>query len=116
MMIKKTVFQILIILSVSLFGACQDEIVYVNKSPGEIIGEQIMELAKKENISFMSFATERPNDMAYPFTIKGEIMLIDEGNEILYYNLNYVHHFDLGYRPSYTHGTVECISIMFFRP
>jgi|AGTN01.1.fsa_nt_gi hypothetical protein len=113
---KKTFFLVLTVLSVLLLGGCQDEIVYENKSPGEKIGEQIMELAKKENISHMSFANSRPNDTAYPFTIKGEIIAVDTGNDIDYYNLNYVQHYYIGYRPSLASGTVECISIWFINP
>jgi len=108
---KKIFFLLFAALAISSFGGCQDEIVYENKSPGEKIGEQIMELAKKNNTNLMHFANKWPSDRTYRFEIKGETITVYMGDDIEYYNLNYVQHFSMERGPS-----GNFISIWFINP
>jgi hypothetical protein len=97
---KKIFFLIITVLVISSIGGCQDEVVYENKSPGEKIGEQIMELAKKNNTNLMRFANELPDYTIYRFEINRETIAVHKGDRIEYYNLNYVQHFSLEHGPS----------------
>lgn len=108
---KKIFFLLFAALAISSFGGCQDEIVYENKSPGEKIGEQIMELAKKNNTNLMRFANELPDYTIYRFEINRETIAVHKGDRIEYYNLNYVQHFSMERGPS-----GNFISIWFINP
>jgi hypothetical protein len=108
---KKIFFLLITVLVISSIGGCQDEVVYENKSPGEKIGEQIMELAKKNNTNLMRFANELPDYTIYRFEINRETIAVHKGDRIEYYNLNYVQRFSLEHGPS-----GYFISIWFINP
>lgn len=93
---KKNLFLVTAIFIASLLAGCQDEIVQEYKSPGEKIGEQIMELAKQNSITHVKLWNTPYWKSTYTFKINGDIMAVYvENNSIEYYNLNYVQNFHI---------------------
>lgn len=93
---KKTVFLILATIGMLLMSACQDEVVYEYKSPGEKIGEEIMALVKSENANRVQLRNTSYKTEIFIFEIKGEIMSVYvHNNDVEHYNLNYVQYYSL---------------------
>ncbi|MDO5522846.1 MAG: hypothetical protein Q4G48_02240 [Bacteroidia bacterium] len=93
---KKNVILLTAIFIAFLLAGCQDEVVQEYKSPGEKIGEEIIELTKLDNISHVKLYNTPYWQRTYAFKINGEIMVVYmDNNRIQHYNLNYVQNFSI---------------------
>lgn len=98
---RRTLFLFLTVLTVSLLGGCQkDETIVEYKSPGEKIGEQIMELAKSNHATHVQLRNTVYREQTFGFKIKGEVLSVYINDNMAHYNLNYVQSFTLEGSPN----------------